>query len=440
MAEEGGGGKKHGVFRRMARGAANLVYREIDVRLPVEPVPDGPVMAVSNHFGGLSDGVLLVDASPRMPRVVARDVIWKVPIAGRLATAAGMIPVHKAADGGSRASNDEMFASAYSALGDGDLVLIFPEGVTQDVPHMAEVRTGAARIVLGARASGVEGISIVPVGLHYENKAGFRSRALVNIGEAISLDQWVASRGEVVDGADDREAVRELTELVNVELRHVAPDYPDWDQAHALETVSGVLLTDVDASEKPPMRYGDQALLASRLNRVAGPDREQLVDLGGTYRSRIEAAQTSDHAIATAAAPQPRSWGWVRDVLLVLLMAPFALFGLFAAAIPLLLVLIASKLRIAPAVRATIVPGLAVLLFGVEWVLVAIAVGRDLGGEAAVAAVALFPFFVGALFLEVEKVNLLWNQWRRRRRPSPDELPELQALRSELGEKAWAEL
>ena len=86
MAEEGGRGNKHGVFRRVARGAANLVYREIDVRLPVEPVPDGPVLAVSNHFGGLSDGVLLVDASPRMPRVVARDVIWKVPIAGRLAT------------------------------------------------------------------------------------------------------------------------------------------------------------------------------------------------------------------------------------------------------------------------------------------------------------------------------------------------------------------
>ena len=46
MAEEGGRGNKHGVFRRVARGAANLVYREIDVRLPVEPVPDGPVLAV----------------------------------------------------------------------------------------------------------------------------------------------------------------------------------------------------------------------------------------------------------------------------------------------------------------------------------------------------------------------------------------------------------
>ncbi len=41
----------------------------------------GPVAAVSNHFGGLADAVLLVDASPRLPRIVARDVIWKVPIA-----------------------------------------------------------------------------------------------------------------------------------------------------------------------------------------------------------------------------------------------------------------------------------------------------------------------------------------------------------------------
>ena len=102
--------------------------------------------------------------------------------------------------------------------------------------------------------------------------------------------------------------------------------------------------------------------------------------------------------------------------------------------------LIASKLRIAPAVRATIVPGLAVLLFAVEWVLVAMAAGEDLGGRAAVVAVVLFPFFVGALFLEVEKVNLLWKQWRRRRRPRRGELPELEALRGELGEKAWAEL
>ena len=283
--------------------AANLVYRDIDVHLPAEPIPDGPVLAVANHFGGLADGVLLVDSSPRMPRVVARDVIWKIPVVGHLASGIGMIPVHKAADGGARASNDEMFASAYRALGDGDLVLIFPEGVTQDVPYMAEVRTGAARIVLGARESGVAGIHILPMGVHYENKAGFRSRALVNVGPPIALDQWVRERGPVVGGADDRDAVRDLTALVNDRLRHVAPNFPDWEQAHALETVSEVLLTDVDPAPSPPMQYGDRELLASRLNRVPEPDRGQLVASGAQYRAALRAAGTSDHAVATATAP-----------------------------------------------------------------------------------------------------------------------------------------
>lgn len=440
MPDEARNDTQHGMFRRAARGTANLVYREIDVHLAGAAFPGGSALLVANHFGGLADGVLLIDSAPRMPRVVARGVIWKVPIVGRLASAAGMIPVHRAADGGARASNDQMFSSAYSALDDGDLVLIFPEGVTQDVPHMAQVRTGAARIALGARRSGAGGLSIIPVGVHYEDKAGFRSRALVNIGEPVDLEEWVQSRGEVRDGADDREAVRELTELINVRLRHVAPDYPDWSQAHALEAVAQVLLTDVDDGRQPSTRYGDVALLASRLNRLPEPQRTELVDLGGTYRAALAAAGTTDQAVATAGTRRTRSFGWVLDILLVLLLAPFALLGLMAAAFPLLLVTIASKLNIAPAVRATVVPGLAALLFTVEWVLLTLKAGRDLGGEAALATVVLFPFFVGALFLVVEKVTLLWRQWRGGRQPRKEALRGLQPLRGALSDKAWAAL
>jgi len=315
-----------GVVRRLARMAANLVYRDIDVQLPHDPVGQGPMLAVANHFGGLADGVLLVDTAPRRPRIVARDVIWNIPLVGRLATAAGMIPVHRAADGGGRASNDQMFASAYTSLADGDLVLIFPEGVTMDVPHMAEVRTGAARIALGARESGVRGLRILPVGVHYEDKAAFRSRALVNIGEPIPLDAWVDSRGPVIGGADDRQAVVELTALIDQRLRLVAPNYPDWDQAHALETAAGVLLTDVDPGAPPPVGYGDLALLGSRLNRLPEPGRTELVSAGAEYRQALHGSRTTDHAVATAADPV-RSWGWRVDVALVALLLPFAAMG-----------------------------------------------------------------------------------------------------------------
>ena len=114
--------------------------------------------------------------------------------------------------------------------------------------------------------------------------------------------------------------------------------------------------------------------------------------------------------------------------------------GLAAAAIPLLLVLIASKLRIAPAVRATVVPGLALLLFLGEWIIFAVQSGDDGSPTIGLAALVLFPFFVAALLLVVERISLLWQRWRRTRRPPRDELAGLKALRGEVAGKGWAAL
>ncbi len=431
-----------GVARRLVRTAANLVYRDIDLQLPAEPLPAGPVLAVSNHFGGLSDGLLLIDTLPRMPRVVARDVIWKVPVVGHLAPAIGMIPVHRAADG-ARTGTDEMFASAYRALGAGDLVLIFPEGVTQDVPYMAEVRTGAARIALGARASGVRGIHLLPVGVHYEDKAGFRARALVNVGAPIDLDAWAGARpGAVAAGAEDRDAVRELTSLVDGRLRHVAPNFPDWPTVRALETAATVLLDDVDPAPRGPIQYGDVALLSSRLNRAAMPGREHLRAVATDYEQRLRARSISDRAVAQAAGDVPvrRSRGWLVDLVLVALLAPYAVLGLLVALGPLLLVLLVSRLPIAPAVRATAVPGVAILTFLGEWALFAWQSLRADGWDFGLLAVVLFPFFLAALFLVHDRLAVLWRRWRSRRRPSPEELPELAALRGAVAEQAWAAL
>jgi 1-acyl-sn-glycerol-3-phosphate acyltransferase len=432
--------ERRGLAQRLVRLMANLVYRDIDVHLPAGTMPGGPVLAVANHFGGLSDGVLLIDSSPRMPRVVARDVIWKVPVVGRLASAIGMIPVHRAADG-SKGSNDETFASAYRALGAGDLVLIFPEGVTQDVPHMAQVRTGAARIALGARASGVSGISVLPIGVHYENKSGFRTRALVQVGEPIDLDAWADGRPDGVrGGADDRDAVRDLTALVDERLRRVAPDFPDWATAHALHTAAEVLLTDVAPLPAAQMQYGDVELLASRLNRVAEPDRSALVEAAAQYRGALRAGGTSDRAVATANAAPARSWRWLGELLLVLALVPVALLGLMAALVPILLVTIVSRLPIAPAVRATAVPGVALLAFGGEWALFSWQSLRNGGWDLGLAAVLLFPFFVANLFLVQERVVLLWRRWGSRRRPRAGELPVLVGARAAVAGRGWAAL
>lgn len=432
--------ERSGLVRRLAHLAATLVYRDIDVHLPVGVIPDGPVLAVANHFGGLADGVLLVDSLPRTPRVVARDVIWRVPVVGRLASAAGMIPVSRPADRGA-GSNDAMFGACYAALRCGDLVLIFPEGVTQDVPYMAPVRTGAARIALGARGSGVRGIHVLPVGLHYENKAGFRSRVLVNVGEPIDLDLWAAElAGGVRDGADDRDAVRDLTALLDERLRRAAPDFPDWTTAHALEAVAEVLLNDVDPASAAQMHYGDRALLAARLNRAPGPARDHLVDAGARYRAATRRHGSADRAVMDGAAHDAWWRGWLVDAALFVLLLPYAMLGLLVATLPLLLVAVVSRLPIAPAVRATAVPGLAVLAFVAAWLAVSWQSLRAGGWELGFLAVLLFPFTLAALFLVHERLTVLWRRWRSRRRPGSSDLAQLRAQRSEVSERGWAAL
>ena len=152
-----------------------MLYRNVEVYEAPAQTARGPILGVANHFGGFADPLILVYALDRVPRFIARDVIWRYPVSKQILNFVGAIPVHKRQDEGPK-GNDQMFRSTYEALGSDELVVIFPEGITVDDPSIAPIKTGAARIALGARANGVEGIQIVPAGIHYEDKASYGAR------------------------------------------------------------------------------------------------------------------------------------------------------------------------------------------------------------------------------------------------------------------------
>lgn len=423
------------VTRRLARLLSSLVYREIDVRLDLGGFGSGPTLVVANHFGGLADGIVIVDSLPVMPRIVARDVIWKIPVAGQLMTAIGGIPVHRAADGG-HTSNDDMFASCYEALAKQDVLLIFPEGVTQDVPHIAPIKTGAARIALGAHATGVTGIRIVPVGLHYEDKASFRRRVLVNIGPPLKLDEWTATH-DIGGGPENREAVRELTDEIDSRLRSVAPNFPDWETAYNFQSAAQIPLYDVDLSSQP-LRYGNVEIVAANLfhNDV------ELATAAGAYREQLAHHRTHDLAVARAEeghAPKPSQAKW-RDLLAVLILLPYAIAGVVSGFIPWLITQAVRLVPAAPAVRATLTPAAAALAFGTTWAVQSWATYRAAGWAAGLATFLLTPVFWAATVYVTERVTLLFTAWRRSRSPDPEALAKLVEQRTELSDRVWRHL
>jgi 1-acyl-sn-glycerol-3-phosphate acyltransferase len=405
--------RKDRFIRTLAYRLVWLLYRDVDVYFAAGQVTKGPEVTVSNHFGGFADPLLLMSVLPRRPRIIARDKIWKIPVVGWIMTWVGGIPVHRAVDKG-RSGNDQMFASCYKALHDGDEIMIFPEGVTRDDPSIAPVKTGAARIAMGARSDGVSGIKLTAAGIHYENKAALRSRVSILVGAPLDLDTEMArilKPGEPED-TSNHGAVRALTADIEQQLRRVAPDFEDWTEARALTFGSEVLLRTVQDDPGAPVPISERDRVAALLGRRPEAARAEVVAAVRQYESDLEAVGLSDEDLYQNFSAGQFLWHTVWNLLVALLLLPFAIVGIAVNWIPMVLLWLLGKLRVAPAVKATILPMGAILLFGITWGITAWGANELFGLEGVGGLLLLMPIYLFAVIVLSERLVLIWQSWR----------------------------
>lgn len=251
----------------VARLAAGGLFHTTEVE-GFERIPkDRPVVLVANHFNGLVDAVVLVAALGRLPRFLAKATLWKVVPARPLLWLAGLIPVHRRVDDGAGEANMSAFAAADRALRGRGTVAIFPEGITHDQPGLAPLRTGAARIALGAAARGVSDVVLIPVGIAFEDKIALRSRVVVRAGRPLDVDRDVREllpAGSIVSD-DDHTAVRVVTDEMAARLRDVSPDFETFLEGSALALAAEVALRGELSRPREPVPLARREELAARL-------------------------------------------------------------------------------------------------------------------------------------------------------------------------------
>ncbi len=416
--------RKQQLIRKLAGLIVRGVYRRVDV-VRTDDVVNGPQMSVSNHFGGFSDPLLLVYAMPRLPRIIARDVIWQYPVVGWLMRWVGAIPVHKPEDRGP-GSNDAMFASAYEGLEEGASLMIFPEGITRDEPSIARIKTGAARIVLGAREKGVTGIKITPAGIHYEDKAALRSSVSVHVGRPLDLDADISTFVEpgADTGPSNRTAVRSLTDEIEQRLRRVAPDFGDWEEARTMTHGAEILLRTLadEPAADPPLAARDA--IANHLGRKPDSVKTEVVTAVSHYERLLSDLGVTDAELLSGMTGGRLLRRLIGRLLLSIVLLPFALVGAAINWIPYLIVKGVGLLRVAPAVQATIKPMTAIVAFGLTWGVVVWGVSREYGLGGAMLAVLLIPVYLAAVIVFSERVAGLWTAlqaWRGLRAASGSE-------------------
>ncbi|MEM9557271.1 MAG: lysophospholipid acyltransferase family protein [Acidobacteriota bacterium] len=220
---------------RLARFVLDIFFRRIEV-VGVENVPTaGPLVFVGNHQNSLLDPALLLGYLPVRPRFLAKSTLWQMAGLRPFLDAAAAIPVYRRQDPGVDASrNAETFARCHEVLRAGGAIALFPEGRSHNEPGLVPLRTGVSRIVLEAEErfadEGGVGVRIVPVGLLFDDKSRFRSRALLWIGPPLDPSPEIALHAEA-----PREAVGRLTERVREALAAVTLNYPSWREARLIE-------------------------------------------------------------------------------------------------------------------------------------------------------------------------------------------------------------
>lgn len=350
------------LVRILADVAAFYWFRSVEVSAIERVPPRGPVLVVANHGGGFVDPALLTSVLPRAPRYLAMASLWSYVITRPFLALAGAIPVHRAQDG-TTAGNLDSFAECHRVLREGGVVAIFPEGRASDAPHLLRVKTGAARIALGARAAGAEGLSILPVGLMYEDKASARSRAYVRIGTPLDLDAAIRAAGprSAIDDRD-HDAVEVLTEEIAARLSRAALDFADAAELAALEHAAGIALL---GSEGHGPGLGATQDLARRL--AAAPGVADVVEAEGAYRQALEAHAVTDRSVAVAPEHGFRRIH-VAATVATLALLPLAVVGAIVNLVPAAAVHLAGRPRMAPVTRATWKFLTAILLFPLAWV------------------------------------------------------------------------
>ncbi len=215
---------------------------------------EGPVLLVANHNNSLVDPALVVVAADRSVRFLAKAPLFRDKLIGWLVRGVGSVPVYRQQDDPTKVSqNLDSFRDVHAVLAAGDAVGIFPEGVSHSSSQLAPLKTGAARVAIGAGQRIGRDFPIVAMGLVFRDRDRFRSEAHVIIAEPFRWDDLL------VKGVENREGVRTLTKRIEQMMRAVTLNLEQWEDEPLVRAAEQVW------SAEQEVRTGDAAAEVLRL-------------------------------------------------------------------------------------------------------------------------------------------------------------------------------
>jgi glycerol-3-phosphate O-acyltransferase / dihydroxyacetone phosphate acyltransferase len=211
-------------FWLLFRISLRFFFREAVLRNREHIPPNGPLLICANHPGALLDPLVIAVLLGRRVHFLAKAVAFKSAFAQWLLPKFNMIPIYRKQDDPSQTHrNEETFVKCYEQLAKGAAILIFPEGISITERKLRELKTGAARIALGAEEANnfsLE-VNILAVGLNYDDPHTFGHDILIQVAEPIRVSEytglWKADKFAAADALTEEIRRRLEAQIIHIE-------------------------------------------------------------------------------------------------------------------------------------------------------------------------------------------------------------------------------
>ncbi len=347
--------------------ALRLFFRRIEA-VNAETVPrEGALIFVLNHPNGLVDPALVFVSLARRVSFLAKSTLFDIPVAGFLLRTFEILPVFRRVDAtGDMQKNLQTFQNCYDLLALGRCIAIFPEGISHNETKLLPLKTGAARIALGAisfgerksevgsRESEISNLKseilnpeseiqnpkseirnsftlqIVPVGLYYTSKTSFRSEALIRYGELIEIEPITLDE----NGEPPRKDVYALNARIDEGLRRVTLNLENQTELDAVlkaEVLFSSVYENLIFKDTLTQTFERLQNLAAKYRLLEKNDPQKMNALGEkikNYENQLAESGVTAESLSVLQHPTAYVFRYlILRVLLLVLLAPPAIVG-----------------------------------------------------------------------------------------------------------------
>lgn len=147
----------------------------------------------------------------------------------------------------------DLYSSVFKQLSEQKCVGIFPEGGSHDRAEMLPLKAGVSIMALGYQSIHPESnLKIIPCGLHYFNAHRFRSRAVVEFGEAFEVPPNLI-HDFLIGGEQKRISTLNFLKMISDSLKAITVNVPDIETLRVIQVARRLYRSD-ESHKKPDLQ------------------------------------------------------------------------------------------------------------------------------------------------------------------------------------------